>query len=364
MRKILVIQKQKYEFIDFPIEMLKGKCHIHSVFDPKHLPGILKNLKFDLIMIDSQFQISVIEDIYDTIEETALFIFNPENCSEKKGLDGYILSAESGNIIKVPLSGKIDQILERIISGKHQIQYIDDVKSEILANVSHELRTPLAIIKESVGVVCDKLIGEINDAQQHFLNISLRNVERLTNIINRLLEMSGIDKEDVKVNFHNVNLRLVMNNVYEEIKWKAEEKSVSIEYEIDDNVPEIISDGQKIKQILTNIMENAVKFSNHAGTIYFGAYRTSGYVEIYVKDTGEGIPEKEIPKIFDKFHQVKRTAGPGERGTGLGLSISKKLVEMLNGTVQVESKIGNGTTFVVSLPVKTEKIAHISKKEI
>jgi|GEM_PF-2475436 len=365
MKRILVIQKQKYSFIDEAISRLCGKFSFHSTCDLKNLPDLLNSLDFDLILVDSEHRIAVIQYIYASSYKKAILIFNPFVSKEKKCISGNLFAINSILPVEFKSSDNIEyQINEIIDSAQNNIpskncEIGDDIKSEILANVSHELRTPLAIIKESVEVISDKLIGDVNDAQEHFLSISLRNIERLANIINRLLEMSGIEKKDIKINCRRVNLFSVMEKIYREIKPGAEKKSISIEIDITDNLPEIETDEKKIRQILSNIMENAVKFSNNGGSIYFGAYRVHNSIEIFIKDTGRGIPEEELPRIFNKFHQVRRTAGPGERGTGLGLSISKKLIEMLNGSIQVKSEVGIGTTFVVRLPVNNDKNYYI-----
>jgi signal transduction histidine kinase len=224
---------------------------------------------------------------------------------------------------------------------------LDRLKDDFVNTVSHELRTPLSITKEAVSLILEKAIGEINDQQTEILVIARNNLERLARIINGLLDVSRIGREGELRN--GIDLQALIRDVALAFEGKAREKGVELRLSLPEKTITVYADQDKLNQIFTNLIDNAVKFTPQ-GWIEVSAAESAQEIECRVKDTGIGIPPESIPMIFDKFTQFGRRDGPGEKGTGLGLSIVKGLVEIHGGKIHVESELGRGTNLIFALP--------------
>ncbi len=239
-----------------------------------------------------------------------------------------------------------------------ELRKIDSMKSEFVSVASHELRTPLAAIKNAVQLMLSGKTGEVNENQKQFLSMAERNINRLTNILNDLLDLSRIESGKIELKFENIKLQEIIELAASSLRPHADVKSIQIDVEIPQPLPVIYGDQEKIEQILTNLIGNAIKFTSDRGKILISAKRPhiekGGYgntVAISVKDTGIGIPAEHLDAIFEKFHQVEGSLHRSVSGTGLGLAITKGLVEAQQGEIVVESEIGKGSTFTFTLPV-------------
>ncbi len=245
---------------------------------------------------------------------------------------------------------------ERVILDQNKkLTRLDKLKEDFIDNVSHELRTPLTISKEAVCLLSDKVLGVMNESQRHFLDVALKNLQRLTNIINRLLEMSRVKSDDLIINKKETTLDSLTEKVYNLYRVQAAHKGVVFSCECDKSSPFMI-DSDKAIRILSLIVENALKFSSLEDKISISGSCSETEAVILIKDTGCGIPIEELDNIFDSFHQVNRTFGPGEKGTGLGLSIANGLVEMLDGSIDIDSSEGEGSSFKITFPLNYDKI--------
>jgi signal transduction histidine kinase len=226
---------------------------------------------------------------------------------------------------------------------------LDKLKDDFINTVSHELRTPLSITKEAVSLILERATGEINDQQAEILGIAKNNVERLARIINGLLDVSKIEAGKVELRKQEVDLQALIREVALGFEVKAREKGLELRLSLPEKTVLIYADDDKLNQIFSNLIDNAVKFTAQ-GTIEVSATEGPREVECRVRDTGIGISPESLPKVFDKFTQFGRKDGPGEKGTGLGLSIVKGLVEVHGGEIRVESELGQGTTMSFTLP--------------
>lgn len=234
-----------------------------------------------------------------------------------------------------------------------RLRQLDHMKSDFVSNVSHELRTPLTAIKGSVDNMLDGITGELNEKQSRYLVRIKSNTDRLGRLINELLDLSRI--ESGKIDIIHVNLPVVSlaKEVAEVLRPVAAEKLISLE--VSHNGDEIYAwaDRDKITQVLVNVVGNAVKFTPSNGKVTITVdQRKQGSVTLSVQDTGPGIPEGEVDKIFDKFYQVGRVNKEKTKGAGLGLAISKALVEMHGGQLWIESELGKGSIFSFSIPAR------------
>lgn len=228
------------------------------------------------------------------------------------------------------------------------------LKKAFISNVSHELRTPVAIIREAVSLLGDGTLGELNDSQMHFISMAVKNIDRLTNIINHLLDLALFEKNAVDVVLEQVDVHALMEKIHERFIHSAEQKSLLIHWTYDDNLPNLTTDSTKLMYILNNLLKNAIQFSQQDGEIHVRVACTGPMLTITVADTGCGIPACDRDKVFDMFYQVNRVPGPGEGGVGIGLAVVHRLSQMLKGSVELDSVEGKGTMVSVTLPVNYE----------
>ncbi|MBN1805982.1 MAG: response regulator [Sedimentisphaerales bacterium] len=246
---------------------------------------------------------------------------------------------------------------ESLKKANETLKEYNQLKDEFVSTASHELRTPLSIIQGSIKIVLDEIPGEINAEQKEVLTMARENVERLGRIVNSLLDMSKIEAGKLTLNKTVVNICELIKNTVSEYQVLTQEKNIGLDCEVPEISIDICIDSDRIKQVLINLISNSLKFTPEQGWIKVTCDQRDGEVFISVQDSGVGIAEEDIPKLFDKFTQFGRKDGPGAKGTGLGLTITKKLVELHEGNIKVESEINKGTTFIISLPLTTEAAA-------
>ena len=235
---------------------------------------------------------------------------------------------------------------------ERRLKELDKMKSDFVSNVSHELRTPLTAIKGSVDNMLDGLTGDLNEKQSRYLVRIKSNADRLARLINDLLDLSRIEA-GIKLKRTNLSLPTVAREVVESLGPVAAEKLISFEIECADNDLTAWADPDRIAEVLTNLLGNAIKFTPTCGKVTVSLVRNGDdWVKISIADTGPGIPSEEASRIFDKFYQVNQPEQRKAIGTGLGLSIAKALVEMHGGKIWLESEAGRGSIFSFTLPAE------------
>ena len=230
---------------------------------------------------------------------------------------------------------------------------LDRVKANFVANVSHELRTPLVAMQKSITLILEKTTGPLTGEQEQFLSIAERNVQRLSLLINDLLDLSKLEAGKMELKRQVTPIENVIGDSVATLNSWALTKSLSLEKKIEKGLPQINIDSNRIIQVLNNLIGNAVKFSPPNSTITVEAILTadSGGVQISVKDQGIGIDKENLGKIFSKFYQVGEKVPSGIGGTGIGLSIAKEIVQLHAGKIWVESEKGQGAKFSFTLPL-------------
>jgi len=226
----------------------------------------------------------------------------------------------------------------------------EKLKDEFVSTVSHELRTPLSITKEGVSLVLDEIPGKINDKQKNVLKMSRDNMDRLARIIDDLLDVSKIEAGKIELKKAAIDMHKTIKDVYDNWKLESNKKHQKLECILPEPPVSVNADSDRMIEVLDNLISNAIKYTPDKGKIKIELKDNKEKVEISISDTGTGISDEDLPKVFDKFQQFGRTAGPGAKGTGLGLAIAKNLVEMHNGKLAVESMLKKGTKFIISLP--------------
>jgi two-component system phosphate regulon sensor histidine kinase PhoR len=239
---------------------------------------------------------------------------------------------------------------------------IDEMKSSFVSLVSHELRTPLTSILGFSSYMLTGKLGPTSEPQRTGLESIHRQAKRLKAIISDFLDLSRIEAGKAEMRREPVSVADVAHRVIEELRPQAMEKQLRVVFASACSPVEgiALADDGRLAQVLTNLLGNAVKFTEAGGHVEVEVDRRGDLVRVHVRDTGMGIPEEEVPRIFDRFYQVEKVATRKAGGTGLGLSIVKDIVEAMEGTVSVESRLGVGTCFTVSLPAAAEMPSEVA----
>ena len=236
----------------------------------------------------------------------------------------------------------------------HEVE-VDRLKSEFVATVSHELRTPMTAIKGYVDILTMGAAGALNENQLHFLEIVRNNIDRLNTLVSDLLDISRIEAGRITLNLQAVDLHSIAEDVVAEVLHRSQRDSKPMALSLDAprNLPHIFGDGERIRQILGNLVNNAYNYTPHNGTIRVNIHQENGEVQVDVQDNGVGIAIEDQDRVFDRFFRGENPLVLATPGTGLGLPIVRQLVEMQNGRIWMKSTgvPGDGSTFSFTLPI-------------
>ena len=234
------------------------------------------------------------------------------------------------------------------------------MKDEFVSTVSHELRTPLATIREFTAILNDQIAGPLGPDQRQYLGIIQNNIDRLTRMIDNLLDMAKIEAGQVLLGKTIMEAKPLLAQVIETILPLAANKRLQVDVELDTDSLQVFADGDKITQVLLNLLSNAIKFTPEGGRITVRVIEQPNEIEFSISDTGIGIAPADFPKLFEKFQQVQPLVGEATaKGTGLGLAISKRLVELHGGRIWAHSDKDKGSTFFFTLPkYQPEELFH------
>jgi GAF domain-containing protein/anti-sigma regulatory factor (Ser/Thr protein kinase) len=235
-----------------------------------------------------------------------------------------------------------------------QLEVANRHKSEFLANMSHELRTPLNAIIGFSEVLQQRMFGELNDQQADYLEDIKTSGQHLLTLINDILDLSKIEAGRMELEAAPFSLVAALNNAVTLVRERAQSHGIKLELVVAPELDTMVADERKLKQVLVNLLANAVKFTPDGGTITLRAVRENGEVRLAVHDTGIGIAPEDQRRIFEEFQQASHQGERSREGTGLGLTLSKRMVELHGGTISVDSAPGKGSTFTVALPMLKE----------
>ncbi len=244
-------------------------------------------------------------------------------------------------------TGDMIRMNKDLVLANERLKELDKLKSDFVSMVSHELRTPLAAMRTSTQVL--EVADTDTETKREMLDIILRNIDRQTNLVNDLLDLSRIESGRMELKFERVALDSVIADSIESVKQAASEEGIKLNVELPEGLSSIKGDREKLTQVVINLLNNAIKFTPRSGEIIIKARELNGQVEVKVSDTGIGIPPEDLDMVFDKFYQVDSTLTREAGGTGLGLAICKGIIEAHIGRIWAESELGKGSTFVFTL---------------
>ena len=274
--------------------------------------------------------------------------------------------------VSLPLESAI--LYEEIKDTNIKLEKLERLKSEFISIVSHELKTPLTSVNSALDIILNGTAGEINQATEKFLKLAKRNVTRLSAIIYDLLDLSKIEAGKMEFRFEKTNINLPVELVKNTLESWAKEQKVSIVLNLDNTLENVYIDTQRMEQVITNLISNAIKFTGENGVIEVTTSKISGdniknnpffdyelgnlkkeYVQIKVKDNGIGIAKENWTKVFEQFKQIENSLSRKVGGSGLGLPIAKRLIDAHKGFIWLNSELNKGSTFFIAIPILNEE---------
>jgi GAF domain-containing protein/anti-sigma regulatory factor (Ser/Thr protein kinase) len=246
------------------------------------------------------------------------------------------------------------RLFNEIEEKSAQLEVANRHKTEFLANMSHELRTPLNAIIGFSEVLLQRMFGELNEQQADYLEDIMSSGRHLLTLINDILDLSKIEAGRMELELASFSLVAALNNAVTLVRERAQSHGIRLELDVAPQLDTVVADERKLKQVVVNLLANAVKFTPDGGTITLRAVRENGHVRLAVHDTGIGIAPEDQARIFEEFQQATHLTEKSREGTGLGLALSRRMVELHGGTITVDSAPGKGSTFTVALPVLKE----------
>ncbi|OLN22450.1 hypothetical protein BTO30_09045 [Domibacillus antri] len=223
-------------------------------------------------------------------------------------------------------------------------------RREFFANISHELRTPISYIKGYSKVLRDGLVQNEEEKNQ-YLRIIEEESARLTALINDLFELAKMEEGKLELHFEWLDVEDILNSAVKKVSLKASEKKIDVLLRPSADDPLLYTDGVRLEQILMNLIENAIRYSEPESTVEMYTKVEKHYIHLFIQDFGMGIPDEDAPYIFDRFYRVEKSRSRASGGTGLGLAIVKNLVELLGGDIELKSTSDKGTIFKLSFPI-------------
>lgn len=373
----VLILNSLYEISDELLTALKLRTvlNYNSAFEGKKLPyelkaeklKVIKQVKypanrftFTLFQFDNMFApISLGDNFFGCIE-----IFKETPFTSEDSTCFQTIAQQ----VSLPL--KSATLYQEIIETNAKLEKLERLKSEFISIVSHELRTPLTSIKNSLDILTSGRCGEVTAAAEKFLSMAMRNVQRLSGIINDLLDLSKIEAGKMDFNFVETNINTVIDYVKSALSEVAKSKGLTLITEEAQNLPAINADPQRLEQVLTNLVSNAIKFTPENKSIKISSrivntdemkineyFKDSinipkgEYIQVCVEDEGIGIAENDLLHAFDKFAQIENSLSRKAGGTGLGLPIAKQLLEAHRGAIWCDSELEKGSKFYFVIPV-------------
>ncbi len=251
---------------------------------------------------------------------------------------------ETGGVELGQIGKLTNQIVSNLKDDIAKLRKLERVRSEFLANVSHELRTPIFSIQGFIETLIDGAIVD-PDVNREFLQKAYEHSERLNTLLNDLIEISRIESGEMRMSFRYFNLGEFLKSVSEEMSPKSEKKSLQMVDLFDSHEVLVLGDKERLRQVMSNLIDNAIKYTDDGGRIEVGFEETSNSVRVFVRDTGSGIGKEHLARIFERFYRVDKDRSRSVGGTGLGLAIVKHIVDAHKSKVEVKSELGKGSEF-------------------
>ncbi|MCG3148991.1 MAG: Alkaline phosphatase synthesis sensor protein PhoR [Verrucomicrobiae bacterium] len=326
-----------------------------------HLAGILTGMTEGVLVVDAAGKVRLMNHALrqafqltdDALGKTGLEVFRHAGLDELLATPGAreltflhptdrTFTVQAGN-----LTGGSGVVV--VFHDITRLKQLENVRKDFVANVSHELRTPLSIIKGYIETLLDPEPPDATTSRQ-FLETIQRHSRRLETLIDDLLSISALESQEARLEFAPAAVRSTATGVIEELAHRAAEKQTTLTLDIPADLPPVRADVQRLHQVLVNLIDNAIKYTPAGSQVRVSAAPKNGFIEICIADNGPGIAPEHLPRVFERFYRVDKARSRELGGTGLGLAIVKHIIQAHAGKVWVESEMGKGSRFYVTLP--------------
>jgi signal transduction histidine kinase len=250
------------------------------------------------------------------------------------------------------LEERVRERTEELSRALEKLSDLNRLKADFVANISHELRTPMTHIVGYVDILADEGLGPLTETQREALETLRQSSQRLNNLIDDLIQFSDTSRGGVSLNLQSFALRECLEDAAAQLSAKSRQGNVRVEIRLPPDLPRVRADGRKISWVVTQLLDNGIKFTPAGGCVRIGAGTSSDRVWVTVEDTGIGIPESRMGELFEPFHQLDGSSTRRRGGTGMGLYLCRQIVEAHGSKLTLQSKEGSGTRLTFDLPVE------------
>ncbi len=256
---------------------------------------------------------------------------------------------------------EVSELVRAFNRMSEELEQLDRLKADFTAHISHELRTPLTAIREGTALLLEGIPGTLSDSQREILEVVRSHSDRLFSAITSILDLSKMEAEMMEYEFTPCDPAALICRSIDSMQVIASKKGIDLQTYVPDDLPLLLLDERRMQQVLDNLLSNALKFTPEGGKVFVAAQvhqnsdRSTRQVKVIISDTGPGVPEEDLEKVFKRFYQSPRGTGKQHPGTGLGLAIARHIVEAHQGCIWVESLVGQGSNFIFTLPVVAGK---------
>jgi len=344
-----------FELEDRPVTVEKFRTFVHPD-DLERVDQLMQQAEDERKTITLEYRIVTSSGEEKYILDTGSEVVNDQG--RVVALVGTIQDITLSKQAELNLIKMNEELEQRVLDRTRELKYAkekaesaDRLKSAFLASMSHELRTPLNSIIGFTGILLQGLVGPLTPEQQKQLGMVQNSSRHLLNLINDVLDISKIEAGQMTVQIHPFSLRETLQKTVESLQRTAQTKGLELELSLTDDIDALVSDQRRVEQVLLNLINNAIKFTEE-GSVEVNASTQDFKVVIEVRDTGIGIASKDMAQLFKPFQQIESGLSRKYEGTGLGLSICQKLLRLLGGKIYVQSKLGEGSCFSFTLPLK------------
>ncbi len=348
LKAVISSQREKLQFIidSLPDGIIMYDTNDDSILiNPKSIMMIDRRKTREVTKKDIENRLNL--DFSELIEETSKNSPLLKEVTLNMGKDDIILEA---NIASLVNPDGLSQGLVMVFRDVTAERKLDQLKQEFISNVSHELRTPAATIKEFISILNDEIGGTLTSDQREYTEIMSSNIDRLLRLIENLLSISRADSGNLKIKNDRFDLNALIRKISPSLLILLNKKKIKLNLKLPENPLEIYADPDSITQILTNLIDNAKKYSEKNTEVTIGVEDKNNDVLIWISDQGYGISPEKQKDIFKRFYRIESKKEARQEGAGLGLPIIKELIELHKGKIEIDSDIGKGTTFFITLP--------------
>lgn len=342
--------------------------------------AIVKSSSTPLIVLDTNYKILLLNDAFENffaieekevinrhfleaVRDGEIFDYITTACKDINELNQHkekIIKIKNKdenyyfNVVVTPVSDSVNAlkisgvvVLFQDVTG---LKELENLKTEFVSTVSHEFKTPLTSLMIGTSMLKDEGLGELNDKQKQIIDTINDDLNKLLSLVNDLLRLSKIEHDKSIFSMNYCNVKTIIQSSVKEFLNQAESKKIDLYYDIDKDLPQVYGDAEKLTWVINNLISNALRYTEQGDEIFIRSYKSDRKIYISVKDSGIGIPEEYLYKVFEKFIQIKSSDGES-KGTGLGLAIAKQIIEIHKGEIWCESALGEGSEFIISLPI-------------